>query len=297
MALQDDEEDDVEAQDVVAHGVLSGLRLGLSNKIENSLPGAEKSYSFTKDVSDVLQGIELIPYKLRIRKINDNDIARYKKFYPENLRVIQEENVLIEWLCKDLELVDDFNLMHKTVLALNLLKIGRVFLKEIYTFHEGSDSIDSRTPVVQAPYSYFKKKYILDLNYKEDLQNIVKRLDSIDFEKNRSLRIACNRFLGSLGALAREDTIIDICIAFESLFDRGWYNRSYTMGEFIGMRCSKLIGKDDGEKKYIYSRLKMLFELRNEVVHGKTDEPCTHLNLINVLEYFRRSILKILFFE
>ena len=77
-------------------------------------------------------------------------------------------------------------------------------------------------------------------------------------------------------------------IAFESLFtdESTSRNRSYGMGQLVGLGCSMLIGQNQEERNEIKQFLIKAFKIRNNIVHGLAVE----ISMINNKKYSMREI-------
>ena len=91
-----------------------------------------------------------------------------------------------------------------------------------------------------------------------------------------------------------EDKLIDLTIAFESLFGEEGV-RIYPKGSFIGTACSMLLGNSNEERKKIKKQIQDGFTLRNNVVHGSTYDKDEVSEIVPILEsLLRKSIKKLL---
>lgn len=128
----------------------------------------------------------------------------------------------------------------------------------------GVDAISIRssyTPVLG------KLPYSVRIDEIEGIKRLACRINKIDFNKRKSLRITCERFSRSFVEHREDEKIIDFMIAFESLFLKGKTVPSNT-GQFIGLGCSMLLGKNDKEREEINEFLVEAYKIRNKIVHG-----------------------------
>ena len=296
------ENDDKESQTRIAHGLLFRFQLMVKPMMESPLSNREREAYFRKKQEEINQGLELIPKQLRIRKVTDNDVEKFKSRLIYS-RWSQDQiprigDFLIEWEYSDLSAFNDnFNPIFKTLLALRLLKPNPIYLNNIYSFIRDSNLIDTwkllpRIPEIGIPLI----KYTLWAEDKETLTNIIEKINATDFTDDLSTRIVCERFGRFYHDIFAEDKLIDLCIGFEALFLKGEYKQSdIGMGQVIGLACSMLLGKDQNERDKILKNIKTAFSRRNDIVHGRTTKLEVILDLLPDIEnYLRRSILRLI---
>jgi len=234
------------------------------------------------------KGLELIPRKLRIRRVNEKDIARFPRAFMRPPRLSQ---YLVEWEYEHIsEFEQEYNLIYRTWLALRLLKAGAVFLENLYSFRRGAKRLGLEKVIMPPPRRSFSAGYTLYLNEKEDLIEVFEKLRTVDFGHRNTFRIACDRFLRYYYEHHPEDRLIDLMIGFEALLEIGPQIRN--KGKAIASQCSKLIGKDHYEEKRICETIQKAYKLRNKVVHGDEHWENKIAETVVVIEdYLRRSIL------
>ena len=156
---------------------------------------------------------------------------------------------------------------------------------------------------INPPVPYLDSKiYQLSINEIEEVNELVNRINNLDLERQSSFRVACERFNRSCEERRNDDKIIDLAIAFESLFtDKE--TRLTQMGKFVGLGCSMLIGKNAEERKEIKKFLEQAFSLRNDVIHGNNFKTIIDINskkyglsdfVTQFQKYLRDSIKKLL---
>ena len=149
------------------------------------------------------------------------------------------------------------------------------------------------------------RTYVLDFEEIPRLRRIIKKIQSIDFSKQKSLDLACRRFQRAYEEKDVEDQLIDLMIAFEALFLKGEKGVP-SKGKLIAVACSVLIGKSEKEREKIKETLEKAYLIRNSIVHGsecpriKSDDRGevyidTLPDLVSQVEgYLRESIKKLL---
>ena len=240
------------------------------------------------------KGFEIIPEKLRLRIFTKKDMDIFTSvppYFALKLRYGEEKHTVLE--SKNTSTHElfgkEFNPLTKALLAFRLLKAGGIFIDRIYAFESGEIR-----PIIHPSEPDILPGYGLSLDEIENLIAILKKVQTIDFDKNSPFRIACIRFGRFYLDRFYEDKLVDLCIAFEALFLQGkWIHGP--MGQAIGSRCSELLGKNFEERKMIEEQIELAFSLRNKVVHGQDFNFNQIYNLIpNFEDYLRRSIFHLL---
>ncbi len=290
------ENNDKKSQTRIAHGLLSRFQLMVKPMIESPLSNEQRDAYFRKKQGEINKGLELIQKQLRIRKVTEKDVVRFRDRYrwgQDQISNIGE--FLIEWeYCDTSEFQDEFNLISKTLLALRLLKPDPVYLLTNCSFYKNSNSIDMWYPIIPPPKTYHFQfsRFTLFVEEKESLINIVEKLKSVDFNKHFSFRIACDRLNRSYHNHMFEDILIDLMIGFEALFIK---SRKGNKGHLIGKKCSQLIENNKNKQKPIYHNLKKAYRIRNDILHGSTFNSTEIFQLIPYIEdYLRKSILRLI---
>ena len=237
---------------------------------------------------ELSEGLELIPRKLRIRRVNEEDVARFPRAF---MRLPRLSQYLVEWEYGDIsEFQQEYNLVYRTWLALRLLKAGAVFLENLYSFRRGAKRLGLEKVIMPPPLRSLSAGYTLYLDEKEDLIEVFEKLRAVDFSRRNTFRIACDRFLRYYYEHHHEDRLIDLMIGFEALFEISPQIR--TKGKAIASQCSKLVGKDHREESRIRETIRKAYRLRNEVVHGDEHGENKIAEIVVVIEdYLRKSIL------
>jgi len=225
--------------------------------------------------------------KIRLRRIKKDELAKMKKL-PFSY-FLGESYALLNWQTFVFEIESDSfdeseRLVYKVLLAMRLFKTGSVFCKHFWIEeNSGIRQFFSINP----PLPWAKSNYLLTINEIEEIKGLLEKIIQIELEKNTSFRVACERFSRSFEERRYDDKIIDLAIAFESLFTDKNTSRSNVMGQFIGLGCSMLIGKNREERNEIKQFFIKAFDIRNKIVHGlEVKIPI----MINKKEYMMRDI-------
>ncbi len=173
------------------------------------------------------------------------------------------------------------------VLALRLFREGDVFCKIIWSDRDSNFSV--LTSAYELPNTIFFKKYELQVDEIDAVNEIFQKINKTDFSKRRTLKIALDRLSRSYGKSMPDEKIIDSMIAFEALFLR---DNASNHGLVIGTACSLLMGKTDKERAEIYDFFLKTYALRNKIVHGsQIDIKGINDTVLKLEEYLRKAIL------
>ena len=264
---------------------------------------------FEKRKEKAVKGINLVE-GVKIRQISKEDLEDLKTYpfpYPTDIRgLISPRMFVLEKQIK-VEKEQVFGLreiMQNIILSLRLLKGGLVFGS--CTFHV---RLAKKRQVTSWSYEEDRPRnaisYVLNFEEVPRLRKIVRKIQSVDFSKRKSLDLACRRFQRAYEEMDVEDRLIDLMIAFEALFLRV-ERRVSSKGKLIAVACSTLLGKNEKEREDIKQKLVEAYSIRNCIVHGseysrivqhgKGDVYVDTLpDLVSEVEnYLRESIIKLL---
>lgn len=243
--------------------------------------------------------------QIKIRRIKSDELENIKKnplmFTLGNFTGLLNSKTFVFEIKVDNQEEEDL-LVYEALLAMRLLKAGSVCCK-LFLHLENSKLIYFFS--INAPIPrWVRNDYVLH-NYEfDEIKKLWDRILQIELRTNKSFRVACERFSRSYEERKPDDKIIDLAIAFESLFtdENTSRNRSYGMGQFVGLGCSMLIGQNREERNEIKEFLRKAFKIRNNIVHGLAVE----IPMINkkkpsmddvsskLQEYLRASIKKLI---
>lgn len=194
--------------------------------------------------------------------------------------------------------IDRFmGVMRDIVLGLRLLKRGYVSGSDVFCI------VVSEKRLLY--YHMFSRRrqwpgaaYVLSLDALPVLGKLIKAVEGVDFNRQRSLHLALRRFESGLEEELSEDQLIDFWIAFEALFLGGGDIKG-PAGHIIEVASSVLLGKSDRERKEIRQQLATAYSTRNGIVHGSkhpfTDKPYELDDFVPKIEdYLRESIKRFL---
>ena len=265
---------------------------------------------FRERKEKVVKGINLVN-GVKIRRISKKDLEDLKTLpftHPPNmLELISPRMFVLEKHIK-VENGHGFDLhkaMQNIILSLRLLKGGIVFGSFIfYVLLSKKRQVTSWSYQEDRPRTDYRT-YALNFKEVPRLRKIIKKIQSTDFSKRKSLDLACRRFQRAYEEKDAEDQLIDLMIAFEALFLKGEKGGPST-GKLIAVACSILLGKSDEEREEIRRILVKAYSIRNSIVHGSEypriesdDKGEVHMDILpdlvsEVEDYLRESIKKLL---
>jgi len=126
---------------------------------------------------------------------------------------------------------------------------------------------------------------------KNDLYKLSDLLPLIRFKTNDNLKLALSRFNSSYSKTEPADRLIDLMICYEALFT---VEQSDSISHKLALRFSRLSWLDPDIRKEKYSRMKNLYQLRSNVIHGGTHK-IELPEVYEVEEYMRISLRNYIF--
>jgi hypothetical protein len=179
-------------------------------------------------------------------------------------------------------------------LALNLFKTLPVFSGPVFEFRADEKSskmeeLACRVTRIVPP------KGSLQFDEIPPLIRLIDKIHSLDFDKRKSLRIACERFQRGIHDQEFDDRLIDFMIAFEALYLKG-EKEVRSKGRTIAIACSILIGKNETERERIKNVMLTAYKTRNMIVHGSSkfssEQVYALIDLISKVENLLRESIK-----
>lgn len=271
------------------------------NFVGEHTPIEEKLFSKNFE-AELRQGYK-ITNQLLLRKIDPDELECYissnlYKMEGQIGALISDKSFVFEVSSHQWKNASD--LVYEALLALRLLKKGGVFCKVIWG---AENSRICSLSIMNPSIPWLPQQYLLDVDEIDNFRHLLKKIKKLDLDSNKTFRIACERFSRSYEERRDDDTIIDFIIAFESLFFEGNKAPSSVAGQFIGLGCSMLLGKNNTDRKEIAQFFTKAYEIRNKIVHGSelpkpikiADKEYTLYDLASKLQdYLRSSILELM---
>ena len=242
--------------------------------------------------------------KVILRQITEEEINRFREPLPYLWRDGAYLLYNLNMKTYVFEIEGDSNqanrLAYEVLLAMRLHKTEAVFYK-MYIIEEKSKIIE--LGCINPPPPFKPSTYQLNISEIEDVNEWVRKINTLNLDTNSSFRVACERFNRFHEERRVDDKIIDLAIAFEALFTGDIKERLEDMGIIVGLACSMLLGETNEDRKEIKEFLKKLFETRNGIVHKtkfttniiiKGEEYEIKEFSVQLQEYLRDSIKKLL---
>jgi hypothetical protein len=206
--------------------------------------------------------------QIRLRRMKTDELAKMKKlpfsyFLGESYALLNVQTFVFE--IKSDNFQDADRLVYEVLLAMRLFKTGSVFCKHFWILE---NSKIRQFFSINPPIPWAKSNYLLSIDEIDEIKKLLEKIIQIELGKNKSFRVVCERFSRSFEERRDNDKVIDLAIAFESLFTDENTSRSNVMGELIGLGCSMLIGTNQKERDEIKQFLIKAFTIRNKIIHG-----------------------------
>ena len=207
--------------------------------------------------------------QIKLRRIKPDELANIKK-HPliftlgDSFLLLNPKTFVFEIKANDTK--EEDLLVYQALLAMRLFKTGSVCCKHFLHLENSKLCyfFTINTPIPR----WVEDNYLLNIDEIDEIKKLLGKIIQIQLGKNISFRVACERFSRSFEERRDDDKIIDLAIAFESLFTAENTSRSNVMGELIGLGCAMLLGTNQKERDAIKQFLIKAFIIRNKIIHG-----------------------------
>jgi hypothetical protein len=254
---------------------------------------------FVERREKIVKGINLV-VGVRIRLISKEDLEDLKTFppIPPDVRGrISPRMFVLEkrFTVKNRHDFEASKTMQNIVLALRLLKGGYIYGGYVFYICLSKKRRLVSWSCEEAHPRGGRGVYALNFDEIPALVKNIKRIQSVDFSKRKSLYLACKRFQRVYEKEDAEDRLIDLVIAFEELFVRKEIPGN-SFKEKIANGCSDLLGKNDKERQEIKRLLAKAYSIRSHIVHSAEyrKEHDMYEFVSKIEDYLRESIKKLL---
>jgi hypothetical protein len=183
------------------------------------------------------------------------------------------------------------------ILAFRLYKSGYIF-SDFMWWGFGDNALFQRLNKPSTP-----DKYRISESEFEKIKLLFNTISASNLQNDKHFRVVMDRFDRTYEERRADDKIIDYAIALEALFFYGNKTPISSAGQFVGVGCSMLLGKNREEREEINEFLVKAFEIRNKIVHGsdvddtfKVGEKEYTLDTFakELQDYMRQSIKKLI---
>jgi hypothetical protein len=161
------------------------------------------------------------------------------------------------------ELINPFRGLPVT--ALRLLKKGEVGYRSI--FFIGSSPFAEWMPM-DAPIEFLIPHEESQMRYsllESEVSELLDLLNDLGTNRSEALNMGLKRFNLAYTRVRPEDRLLDLLIAFESLFLEGGGELSYR----LSIRTAALLGKSADGRSKIFEDMRRAYDIRSKVVHGQ----------------------------
>ncbi len=210
------------------------------------------------------------------------------------IEVTTHEIIQSDFLSINMNHVD---LIRNLVLYLRLFKQGDICIinyipesDNLITSGGGTMTIGNRIP-----FSSIKKQYIFNKSDLKEFQAFYKEFIAVLDNFPNYISLAISRYNDIWFRKKVEDIIVDLIIAFESLF----LSNNPEISFRLAFSVAHFIGKSTQERKEIYTTMKDAYDVRSKIVHGSSSRSKSKVigklpDIISKLQdYFRITIRKI----
>jgi hypothetical protein len=178
--------------------------------------------------------------------------------------------------------------------ALRLFKEGDVFCKLLFYEKSFEKHYSLMDQTYEVPNSIHSKSYELKREEIKQVNEIFVKFQNLDIVKEKTLKVAIERFNRSYGKSMPDEKIVDFFIAFEALLVK---EDTVNQKPIIATGASMLLGKNQNERQTIYDFFINAYKIRNKIVHGETG---LYTGLVlaetakKLKQYLRETIIRLL---
>jgi hypothetical protein len=151
--------------------------------------------------------------------------------------------------------------------ALRLFKEGDVFCKFLFSEKSSEKHFSLLDQTYELPNTLHSKTYELKREEIKQINVIFVKLQNVDIIKEKTLKVAIERFNRSYGKSMPDEKIVDFFIGFEALLVK---EDTVNQKPIIATGASMLLGKNQTERQTIYDFFIYAYKIRNKIVHGET---------------------------
>ncbi len=249
----------------------------------NNLFEEVSEYIFT-DGEDVIIIVPLFNFELKGTKVLDLGDFKIRRLNEWELKVLIGCNIVGYISSQDvgfistmwgLELRTKIPSKRKTenispyidriITALRLLKSGILQYSPMLQYPKVWNTMWTCSGTV--PSAILTPPYILDSQDETNLRVLWNQIKDLGIDKYKSIYMAVRRFNFSYDRDMAEDKLIDLMIAFESLY---LLDGEGELTYRLSLRCAHYIGQDKNKRKEAFENLKKAYGFRSRIVHGKS---------------------------
>ena len=200
-----------------------------------------------------------------------------------------EKQLVIEYSYSDTIEWNYFSPGDLVILALKLVRKGRVIEDIRYTTEKETDKVTllplyifSVTP------PYMQTSFYLYPSDATKIWELFQKFMKYEWKRTDPLRLAILWFSRACDELNPEDKIIELCIGYEALFTEGRRVKG-PIREHLATECSDYLS-EIYDKEQVYEIINDVYQVRNDLMHGRLPRHYTRVLVDQFEEYLRCSL-------
>jgi len=252
-----------------------------------------EDYENIRIQSEIMKkGLEIIPNELWIRHYTQTDIERFSKHLEDagyKPPIPTEKQLLIEYSYSDTIGWRFASPGDIVILALKLVRKGRIVEDYSYTIEKETDKI-TLIPLYIFGVSphYVPTSFYLYPSDAIRIRDLFQKLMNYEWKRTDPLRLAIEYFSRACNELNPEDKIIELCKGYEALFTEGKRVKR-KIREHLATECSDYLS-EIYDKEQVYEIINDVYQVRNDIMHGRLPSHYTRELVDQFEEYLRCSL-------
>ena len=238
----------------------------------------------------IKKGLEIIPSELWIRHYTQTDIERFSKQLEDagyKPPIPTEKQLVIEYSYSDTVGWSFASPGDIVILALKLVRKGRIIVDYSYTIEKETDKIAFFPWYIFGVSPHFvPTSFYLYPSDAHKIREIFQELMKYEWKREDPLRIALEYFSRACNEQNPEDKIIELCKGYEALFTEG---KKGVTRKHIATKCSNYLSEFYDEKQ-VYEIINDVYQVRNDIMHGRLPSHYTRELVDQFEEYLRCSL-------
>jgi len=237
-------------------------------------------------------GLEIIPDTLWIRYYTEKDIERFTTHFDNTdylPPIPTEKQLLIEYEYQDTWGWNWGSPNDWVILALHLIRKGRIIVDYHYTIEKDTDTI-----TLIPSYMFYTSPLIVPISYSLFPSDIIRirslfeKLMKYEWTIENPFRISTYWFSKAINDLNSESKILDLCKGYEALFTEGQPVKG-PIREHLARKCGHFLS-GIFEYETVYDTINYVYTIRNDLMHGRLPKNYSRYNVEYFEEYLRTSL-------
>lgn len=274
------------------HVVLKGVQFAYELKRGDTTPEDYQNIRIKTEIMKI--GLEIIPNKLWIRQFTQEDVERFSNHLKSSIYIPptpSEKQLVIEYAYSDTSDWIYASPGDLAILALRLIRKGRIMIDYYYTIEKESDQITMIPHYIfgVSPY-YVTQSFDIYTSDVSEIRELFTKLMKYEWKHSDPIRLALNWFSRACNEQNLEDKIIELCIGYEAFYHEG-KGRKGSIRNHLAKECSNYLAEIyNGEQ--ISDIINHAYQVRNDLMHGGLPRHYTKEQVGQFEEYLRCSLRK-----